>query len=70
MAHGVLLTSLLSSLTSAIRLPNLVADERHKLYLDFISGEENRIHDYLEVVRQAELASLEQHPDPFYLAGQ
>lgn len=56
------------ALGAAIRLPLLVADERYKLYLDLVSGDENRIGAYLGMVREAELASLESGPDPFRLA--
>lgn len=57
------------TLSSLIRLPNLVADENHKLYLDFIAGDENRLPEYLEMVRKAEMSSLERDPDPFYLSS-
>jgi nuclear pore complex protein Nup107 len=57
------------TLASVIQLPNLVADENHKLYLDFIAGDDNRLPEYLEMVRIAEMSSLGQNPDPFYLSA-
>lgn len=56
-------------LTNAIQLPNLVADEGHKLYLDFITHDQNRLQEYLGFVRLAHLAALEQKADPFALAA-
>lgn len=41
-------------------LPVLVADERHKLYLEFVTKEGgNRLREYLEFVRTAKVESLE-----------
>lgn len=54
------------TLASVIQLPNLVADENHKLYLDFIAGDDNRLPEYLELVRIAGMSSLGKNPDPFY----
>lgn len=50
-----------------IELPNLVADECHKLYLDFVTQDQNRLQEYLGFVRLAHLAALEHNPDAFGL---
>lgn len=50
-----------------IQLPNLVADEGHKLYLDFVTQDQNRLQEYLGFVRLAHLAALEHNSDPFGL---
>lgn len=46
-------------LAQAMQLSNLVADERHKLYLEFIWPTENRLKIYLQMVRDVALALLE-----------
>ncbi|UZJ51384.1 hypothetical protein CBS101457_000704 [Exobasidium rhododendri] len=56
-------------LTNAILLPDLIADESHKLYLDFVTHDQNRLQEYLGFVRLAHLAALEQQADPFALAN-
>ena len=70
MGKATLLTFALRYLPRAIQLANLVADEGHKLYLDFITHEHNRLQEYLGFVRLAHLAALEQNTDPFGLAGE
>ncbi|CEH16901.1 Nuclear pore complex, rNup107 component (sc Nup84) [Ceraceosorus bombacis] len=47
------------NLAIALNLPNLVADEKHKLYLDFISMHGNSLKQYLAFVRQAHLESFD-----------
>jgi hypothetical protein len=63
-----------SHLAAALRLPNLVADERHKLYLEFVTpaqaGEGNRLREYLGFVREAHLQALESSTDAFAVAAQ
>lgn len=48
-----------SNLASALQLANIVADERMKLYLEFIWPKENKLKEYLTLVREASLAQLE-----------
>lgn len=50
-------------LAQAMQLSNLVADERHKLYLEFIWPTANRLKIYLQMVRDAALALLEDGRD-------
>ncbi|KDN52246.1 nuclear pore protein 84/107 [Tilletiaria anomala UBC 951] len=47
------------NLASALQLANVVADERMKLYLEFIWPKENKLKEYLTLVREASLAQLE-----------
>lgn len=48
-----------------MNLSNIVADDRYRLYQDFMGDgfssplESNRLQDYLELVRQTSLALLE-----------
>ncbi|KAF5389351.1 hypothetical protein D9757_004360 [Collybiopsis confluens] len=54
------------NLKSLLRLVNVVADSRYKLYEDFYSDSGARLDDYLGVVRQAVLGGLEGGgSDPF-----
>lgn len=46
------------NLQRALDLANVVADERYRLYLEFISPSGNRIAEYLGHVREAALAAL------------
>lgn len=54
-----------SNLAKALDLSNIIADERYKIYVDFIGREGNRLPDYLTLVREATLAAMEKNPDPF-----
>lgn len=55
-----------SNLNMALRLSEIVADERHKLYLEFIrSNAPNLLQDYLLRVREASLLLLNQGGDVF-----
>ena len=56
------------TLAKAITLPILVSDEGHKLYLDFVDQDHNRLQEYLGFVRVAQLAALQRNADPFALA--
>lgn len=47
------------NLQRALDLANVVADERYKLYMEFVSVRRNTITDYLEQVRTAALRALE-----------
>lgn len=53
----------------ALQLPTLVADERHKLYLEFIWSDQNKLQDYLASVRQASLLVLDTSRDVFAAAA-
>jgi len=54
------------NLKLAIKLANIVADSRYKLYEDFVNQNGRRLGDYLEAVRQGMLGSLENGgSDPF-----
>ncbi|PWN53061.1 nuclear pore protein 84/107 [Violaceomyces palustris] len=54
-------------LGQALRLAELVSEENHKLYLDFITSDGNLLKDYLSRVREATLGLLELG-DPFKVA--
>ncbi|KAN0063900.1 Nucleoporin nup84 [Thecaphora frezii] len=56
-------------LGAAIKLSELVADERYKIYLDFITRDRNLLRDYLARVRQASLALLDRG-DVFAVAAE
>jgi nuclear pore complex protein Nup107 len=59
------------TLAAVIQIPVLVADERHKLYLDFIgSSPDNRLQNFIQQIRLAQLAGLKSDPDPFHYASQ
>ncbi|KAL8276505.1 hypothetical protein RQP46_011106 [Phenoliferia psychrophenolica] len=59
-----------SNLARALDLANVVADERHEHYREFVSAEENRVGDYLGQVREAALMALEgEGRDPFVVGG-
>lgn len=60
--HAMLVESsavLPGNLSMAIRLSEIVADERHKLYLEFIQPDKPLLQDYLQRVRQASLILLD-----------
>ena len=58
------------SLPRAIELANVVADEKHNIYREFISGQENLLKErYLPMVRRVGLAMLERGRNPFSLEG-
>lgn len=49
-----------------MELVNIVADARHRLYDDFMTGQGRRLGEYLGAVRQAFVAGLEKGgSDPF-----
>ena len=58
------------NLSHALRLPNLIADERLRLYSEFAApeatsdGSHNLLRGYLEQVRTAALLALDRHQDP------
>ncbi|EST08662.1 Nuclear pore protein [Kalmanozyma brasiliensis GHG001] len=55
-----------TNLNMALRLSEIVADERHKIYLEFIRGNgQNLLQDYLLRVREASLLLLENGGDVF-----
>ncbi|CCF49257.1 hypothetical protein NDA11_004835 [Ustilago hordei] len=55
-----------TNLNMALRLSEIVADERHKIYLEFIQGNsQNLLQDYLQRVREASLLLLEDGGDVF-----
>jgi len=60
-----------SNLHKALELSNVVADERYKLYIEFMGDghsqneQDNRLKEYLGLVRQASLACLERQGDVF-----
>jgi len=55
-----------TNLNLAMGLSEVVADERHKLYLEFIqSNSQNLLKDYLLRVREASLLLLDQGGDVF-----
>ena len=58
------------NLGRAVQLSQLVADERHKIYLDFVSRDRNLLTDYLQRVRDASLRLLEKGHDVFTLAAE
>lgn len=47
-----------SNLQKVLELPNLVASETHKLYVEFIEASRNRLPAYLALVRQTTLECL------------
>ncbi len=47
------------NLALALQLPNLVADESNKLFLEFVWPKENKLQAYLLRVREAALAQLD-----------
>lgn len=54
------------NLRRAMELVNIVADARHRLYDDFMTGKGRRLGEYLGAVRQAFVAGLEKGgSDPF-----
>ncbi|KAG7092946.1 hypothetical protein E1B28_009248 [Marasmius oreades] len=54
------------NLKLALKLVNIVADSRYRLYEDFVNEDERRLGDYLGAVRQAVLGGLESGgSDPF-----
>ncbi|THU96793.1 hypothetical protein K435DRAFT_754578 [Dendrothele bispora CBS 962.96] len=67
--HFILLNSrhrFPENLKTAMKLANIVADSRYKLYEDFVNQTGRRLGDYLEAVRQGMLAGLEKGgSDPF-----
>ena len=62
----VCLTWFCRNLTRSFELTNIVADSKHKLYEDFVGGNDLRLGEYLAHVRQAVLGGLEGGgSDPF-----
>lgn len=60
------LTWLFRNLMRSFELTNVVADSKHKLYEDFVGGNDIRLREYLGHVRQAILGGLEGGgSDPF-----
>lgn len=53
------LLTLFRHLPRALQLANLVADERHKLYLDFVAPTDNRLRQYLDLVADAALVQMD-----------
>ena len=43
----------------------VVADQRYRIYEDFVNDERNRMEEYLGAVRSAGLAALDSGSDPF-----
>jgi nuclear pore complex protein Nup107 len=57
---------MIRNLKRALKLANIVADSRYKLYEDFVNEDGRKIGDYLSAVRQAVLGGLEGGgSDPF-----
>ncbi|GAC98381.1 hypothetical protein PHSY_005975 [Pseudozyma hubeiensis SY62] len=54
-----------TNLNMALRLSEIVADERHKIYLEFIRSNTNLLQDYLLRVREASLLLLDNGGDVF-----
>lgn len=60
-----------SNIQKALELANIVADERYKLYAEFLGdghsggSHENKLKDYMDNVRDASLAALERGSNPF-----
>lgn len=57
-----------SSLSRCLALANTVADERHQVYVEFVTSDGdggNKLGDYLEQVRQAALGSLDKGGNAF-----
>lgn len=64
------------NIQKALDLVNVIADERHRLYVEFMgdghsTGQtENRLKEYLGLVREASLAALATSNDPFIVASE
>ena len=59
---------LIRNLQKAIDLANEVADERYRIWSDFIGPSGNLLPEYLARVREASLACLELSASPFVVA--
>ena len=59
------------NLQRCLELSNVVADERHRLYAEFLGDghsakqTDNRLREYLDGVREAALCALQSGGDPF-----
>lgn len=64
------------NIQKALELSNVVADERHRLYFEFVGDghsagqKDNRLKEYLGMVREASLAALATSNDPFVVASE
>ena len=56
-----------TSLPRALHLAQVVADEKHRVYVEFITDERNRLGDYLRLVRDVSLKALGSGIDPLSL---